>query len=211
MRRAAPGSETRAAACGRRGRSAGGRAMKLTASHAHPHSAPNPFKLLELAGAPHQRTPTRLMPTDFTGIISHPKKNAPADPNDPAAQHEGLVRQARQWVGQTFFGVLMKQMHESPFKSNLFDGGRGGQAFSEMYDQKLIEHMSRGAGNKLVNAIVRKLEAATAYGKQQRPVTRPLEAAEGAARQAVGGAIAPRPAAPKSRGAPPQSRVAAKR
>ena len=36
-----------------------------------------------------------------------------------------------------------------------------------MYDQRLIEHMSRGAGNKLVNAIVRKLEAATAYGKQQ--------------------------------------------
>jgi Rod binding domain-containing protein len=118
-----------------------------------------------------------------------------------------LVRQAQQWVGQTFFGVLMKQMHESPFKSDLFDGGRGGQAFSEMYDQKLIEHMSRGAGNKLVNAIVRKLEAATAYGKQQRPATRPLEAAAGASRQAVGSAAGPRQIAARPGGAS-QSRSA---
>jgi Rod binding domain-containing protein len=186
--------------------------MKLIAPHAHAGSPRNPFKLLELAGAPHQRTPTRLMPADFTGVISHPKKNAPPDPNDPAAQHQALVRQAQQWVGQTFFGELMKQMHQSPFKSDLFDGGRGGQAFSEMYDQKLIEHMSRGAGNKLVNAIVRKLEAATAYGKQQqRPASRPLEGAEAAARQVVGHATVPRAAATRPRGSASQSTITATR
>jgi Rod binding domain-containing protein len=184
--------------------------MKLTALHAHPPSGPNPFKLIKLAGAPHQPTPTRLMPADFSGVISHPKKNAPPDPNDPAAQHQALVRQAQQWVGQTFFGTLMKQMHQSPFKSDLFDGGRGGQAFSEMYDQKLIEHMSRGAGNKLVNAIVRKLEAATAYGKQQRPATRPLEGTEAASRHGVGTATAPRaPAGRRTGGTQPRAGSAA--
>ena len=101
--------------------------MKPIASHAHASSPRNPFKLLEWPG-PHQPKPTRLMPTDFGGVISHPKKNAPPDPNDPAAQHQALVRQ-EQWVGQTFFGVLMKQMHESPFKSDLFDGGRAGRRF----------------------------------------------------------------------------------
>ena len=69
-----------------------------------------------------------------------------------------------------------------------------------MYDQKLIEHMSRGAGNKLVNAIVRKLEAATAYGKQQRAATRPPEATAAAARHGVAHATAPRPNATRSRG-----------
>jgi Rod binding domain-containing protein len=185
--------------------------MKPIASHGHGGSPRNPFKLLELAGAPHQRTPTRLMPADFSGVISHPKKNAPPDPNDPAAQHQALVRQAQQWVGQTFFGELMKQMHQSPFKSDLFDGGRGGQAFSEMYDQKLIEHMSRGAGNKLVNAIVRKLEAATAYGKQQRAATRPLEGAGAVARQVVGHATSPRPAATRSRSSNSRPRTTATR
>ena len=187
--------------------------MKLIAPHAHAGSPRNPFKLLELAGAPHQRTPTRLMPADFSGVISHPKKNAPPDPNDPAAQHQALVRQAQQWVGQTFFGELMKQMHQSPFKSDLFDGGRGGQAFSEMYDQKLIEHMSRGAGNKLVNAIVRKLEAATAYGKQRRATAtpRPLEGAAATGRQVVANATAPRPAAIRSRGSASRPPLTAKR
>ena len=71
-------------------------------------------------------------------------------------------------MAQTFFGTLMKQMHESPFKSKLFDGGRGGQAFGQMYDQRLVEHMSRGTGNKLVNAIVRKIEAKNARRRQGR-------------------------------------------
>ena len=77
----------------------------------------------------------------------------------PLSQHERLVKQTQKWVGQTFYGTLMKQMHESPFKSELFDGGRGGQAFGSLYDQQLVERMSRGAGQNLVNAIVHRIEA----------------------------------------------------
>jgi Rod binding domain-containing protein len=106
--------------------------------------------------------------------------------SDP--QHEQLVRSARQWVAQTFFGTLMKQMRQSPFRSDLFEGGRGGQAFTSLYDQKLIEQMARGAGNKLVNAIVhgiernmRKAQAGAAYEKQKA-------AADGAEKQ-IGRAV----------------------
>jgi Rod binding domain-containing protein len=60
-------------------------------------------------------------------------------------------------VAQTFFGTLIKQMRNSPFKSPLFDGGRGGQAFGELYDQRMVDHMSRGVGNKLVGALVRSI------------------------------------------------------
>ena len=84
----------------------------------------------------------------------------------PLSEHDQLVEQTRTWVGQTFFGTLLKQMRESPFKSELFSGGSGGQAFSQLHDQRLAEHMARGAGNKLVNAIVRRIEANTAYRKQ---------------------------------------------
>lgn len=84
----------------------------------------------------------------------------------PRTQHGKLVKQTQTWVAQSFFGTLLKQMRESPFKSDLFDGGRGGQAFGSLYDQHLAERMSRGVGHKLVNSIVRKIEAKAAYAKQ---------------------------------------------
>jgi Rod binding domain-containing protein len=88
------------------------------------------------------------------------------DPTSAADQR--LEAAARQLVGGTFFGTLLKQMHNSPFKSDLFSGGRGEQAFSPLYDQHLIERMSRGAANRLVTPIVKKLKkaAANAYQKQ---------------------------------------------
>jgi Rod binding domain-containing protein len=83
-----------------------------------------------------------------------------------------LVNATRTLVAQTFFGTMLKQASESPFKSDLFDGGRGGQAFNSMLDQHLAEHMTRGAGSKLVHSIVRsiarKKAVAEAYKKQSK-------------------------------------------
>jgi hypothetical protein len=84
----------------------------------------------------------------------------------PKTEHEKIEETARKWVAQTFYGTMLKQMRESPFKSDLFAGGRGGQAFSSLLDQHLADHMSRAAGSKLVNAIARKLEARSGYQKQ---------------------------------------------
>src|SRR3954468_11653471 len=70
--------------------------------------------------------------------------------------HDKLEKQTQTWVAQSFFGTMLKQMRESPFKSDMLDGGRGGQAFGALYDQHLAERMSRGVGHKLVNSIVRK-------------------------------------------------------
>ncbi len=84
-----------------------------------------------------------------------------------ASDHDKLVHKTQVWVAQTFFGTLLKQMHDSPFKSDLFNGGRGGQAFGALYDQHLCERMARGVGSKLVNSIVRRIEAKAAYTKQK--------------------------------------------
>jgi Rod binding domain-containing protein len=91
---------------------------------------------------------------------AHAKRSA-------TSQHEKLVKQAKTLVAQTFFGTLMKQMRDSPFKSSLFDGGRGGEAFGAMYDQQLAEKMSSGAGKQLVNSIVNRLEARANAVKHQ--------------------------------------------
>src|SRR3954469_2157674 len=117
---------------------------------------------------------TKPLNTDLN--TAKPLHRTAVTPNDlgPAygkhaagTQHEQLVKQTQSWVAQTFFGTMLKQMRESPFKSDLFDGGRGGQAFGSMYDQHLAERMSRGAGTGLVNAIVHRLEGRANTVRQQ--------------------------------------------
>ena len=87
----------------------------------------------------------------------------------PKTQHEQLVDKTRTWVAQTFFGEMLKQMRNSPFKSDLFSGGQGGQAFASLQDQQMAERMARGGGSKLVNAIVRRIEARSAYAPAAAP------------------------------------------
>ncbi len=112
--------------------------------------------------------------TDFVNGIgaalhapSATESQAQQGADEATTEHRKLEKTAQKWVAQTFFGTLMKQMRNSPFKSKMFDGGRGGEAFTEMFDQKLIEHMSRSSGKKLVGNIVRRLEAKKAYAKGQ--------------------------------------------
>lgn len=71
---------------------------------------------------------------------------------------EQLRQTAQKWVGQAFFGTLMRQMENSPFKSDVLSGGRGGEAFSSMLHQQLAERAARGAGTKLSDAIVKRVK-----------------------------------------------------
>jgi Rod binding domain-containing protein len=118
------------------------------------------LKPLDLSG-PHRVSPRKLAANDLDPAARLMK------PGAAATQHDKLMKQTRNWVAQTFFGTLLKQMENSPFKSEMLSGGRGGEAFSSLYHQRLAEHMARGAGSKLVNSIVRRIEAKAAYQKQQ--------------------------------------------
>lgn len=101
------------------------------------------------------------------------------------AHHEQALLHARQLVAQTFYGPMLKQMRSSPFKSELFSGGRGGEAFGAMYDQELMQHMSRGTGQKLVDAIVHKLENRNSTQTVPQQVSSTASAAEVARSQAA--------------------------
>ena len=88
-------------------------------------------------------------------------------------RHEQLEKQVGKWVGLTFFGTLLSQARNSPFKSKLFDGGRGGEAFGSLYDQEISQRMSRSSGKKLVDGIVRKIEGRRAYANAKTPHKEP--------------------------------------
>jgi Rod binding domain-containing protein len=77
-------------------------------------------------------------------------------------RHQALVKQTQKWVAQSFYGTMLKQMRKSPFHSEIFDGGRGGQMFHALMDQQLASHMTQHTAPGLVNSIVRKIEGGRA-------------------------------------------------
>ena len=91
-----------------------------------------------------------------------------------------LSQKAHELVGTTFYATLLKQMHDSPFKSELFSGGRGGEAFGGMYDQVLTQRMSQRGAERLVRPIVKKFEksAADAYERQKNQTEKSLNEAK---------------------------------
>ncbi|MBV8779807.1 MAG: hypothetical protein JO353_00285 [Phycisphaerae bacterium] len=99
--------------------------------------------------------------TKLGSILNHAHKRERLDPRDE------LTKNAQQLVSQSFYGTLLKQASKSPFHSEEFEGGRGGEAFQELFNQKLAEHMARGAGSKLVRPLVHKLQAGRAYQKHK--------------------------------------------
>lgn len=49
------------------------------------------------------------------------------------------------FVGQSFYGMLMKTMRQSLNKSPYFHGGRGEEVFQQQLDQVLVERMSEAS------------------------------------------------------------------
>lgn len=94
----------------------------------------------------------------------------------PRTRRDMLTQKTRQWVSQTFFATMLRQMRQSPFRSELFSGGRAGQAYGALYDQHLSAQMGRGAGSKLVRAIVDRLEGTRAYRNVRTDVAPALRA-----------------------------------
>jgi Rod binding domain-containing protein len=86
----------------------------------------------------------------------------------PLSRHEKLIQETRKWVGLSFFEPILKQMRNSPFRSDLLDGGSGGRAFASLYDQRLAERMASDASDTLVKSIVRRIEGSQAYARHSR-------------------------------------------
>ncbi|HZL34293.1 MAG TPA: rod-binding protein [Tepidisphaeraceae bacterium] len=84
-------------------------------------------------------------------------------------KHELLVKTSQRLIAQTFFGAMLKQMRDSPFKSELFSGGRGEEAFSSLLDQHLADRMASGSGHRLADSIVRHIEKKHGWNTKPAP------------------------------------------
>ena len=104
---------------------------------------------------------TQLRPADLDPRAVPVNASLQGDAPAPS-QHDLLVGHAQRWVAQAFFGTLLRQARSSPFATGPFAGGRGGQAFGTMLDQELADRMSRGAGRRLAESIVRSIEGRNA-------------------------------------------------
>jgi len=96
------------------------------------------------------------MPASHGLSLSHHHHASAFPHGGPLTRHDKLVKNAQKLVSQTFFGTMLKQMHNSPFKSKIFSGGRGGEAFGSLLDQHLADRMASGAAGNLVDSIVKK-------------------------------------------------------
>jgi Rod binding domain-containing protein len=97
-------------------------------------------------------------------------------PTGQPSQHAQLTKAAQRFVSHAFFGTVLKQMRESPFKSELFNGGRGGETFTAMLDFHLADRMARSSGRRLADSIVRHIEQVRKDPRQE-PVA-PLKSDE---------------------------------
>ena len=78
--------------------------------------------------------------------------------NAPISDRSTLERTASQVIAQTFYGTLLRQIQNSPFKSELFSGGRGGQAFGAMFYDHLATKMSSSIDPRLARTLVKRYE-----------------------------------------------------
>ena len=75
--------------------------------------------------------------------IPDAKPLAPAALQRPGAAASPELREAfTDFVGQTFFGELLKQMRATVDKPTLFHGGMGEDIFQSQLDQVLVERMT---------------------------------------------------------------------
>jgi len=70
-------------------------------------------------------------------------------PAAPAVNPQDLkLREAfDDFVGQAFFGQMLKSMRKTVGESAYFHGGRGEEVFTEQLDQVLAEEMTKNSAN----------------------------------------------------------------
>jgi peptidoglycan hydrolase FlgJ len=59
---------------------------------------------------------------------------------------DGKLREAfDSFVGETFYGMMLKEMRKTVGKSAYFDGGRAEEVFRGQLDQKIAQQMSKAS------------------------------------------------------------------
>ncbi len=70
-----------------------------------------------------------------------------------AADRDVLRRKVGEWVGQVFFGTLLKQMRSQMNPNNPLNGGRAAQTFGTQLDQTVISQWTQSARLEVADKI----------------------------------------------------------
>ena len=85
--------------------------------------------------------PMTLPPRDLTAASARPLRNEKASP-------EEVRKQFTQFVGEAFFGQMIKAMRATTGKPAYFHGGRAEEVFQGQLDQKLAEHLTEASADR---------------------------------------------------------------
>jgi peptidoglycan hydrolase FlgJ len=113
-----------------------------------------------MLGAPNRPDDVRLM-------------NNPHGPGAQAAKDQKLHDTFTQFVGQTFYGQMIKSMRSTVGKAAYFDGGQGEKIFQGQLDQTMAEQMTKASADKFAEPLFHRqfpnvdLQAATNAAKSQ--------------------------------------------
>jgi len=80
---------------------------------------------------------------------------------------EALRKNVREWVGQVFFGTLLKQMRSEMNTDNPFNGGKAGQTFGTQLDQTLISQWSQSSRFDVADKIAEQWTGAKYSAEEQ--------------------------------------------
>jgi hypothetical protein len=70
-----------------------------------------------------------------------------------ASSDQGLRKRLGEFVGNIFYGTLIKQMQESKLKGKYFHGGRGEEVFQGQLGMELAGRLGKAANNAVVNSL----------------------------------------------------------
>lgn len=93
----------------------------------------------------------------FANLLDKAIEARPAQEATPEAKtkEKQLREKFEILVNKFFIGTMLKQMRDSSFKSELFSGGKGGEAFGGLMDQQLAENAGGKVAKSLVDSMVR--------------------------------------------------------
>ena len=85
-----------------------------------------------------------IQPTVPTQIVE--LKQAPAPPK--RGSEAELREKFTQFVGETFYGQMLKSMRATVGKPAYFHGGRGEEVFQGQFDQRLAEELTKSSAKQ---------------------------------------------------------------
>jgi hypothetical protein len=96
-----------------------------------------------------------------------------AYPASSGQEDQNLRRRVGEFVGDIFYGTLIRQMYASKLKGTHFHGGRGEEVFQGQLGMELARRMGRAANDPIANRLYESLRRNTG---QQRTSPEPRDA-----------------------------------